>query len=201
MADKTIVRVIKDKNNPYVMLNKYFLDYEPEMSWKAKGMLTYLLSKPDDWTIMICDLIKKAGDGKDAVYSGFKELKKYRYMHYQKVRNERGRIVKHEYLIYETPYTDYPEMEKPDTVNPPLIINDNTNNDITDKSDLIEFDSIDSLQSYYSTKYGLPNDRVMSVYDRVKDQYKAGNIKSFKNYFEKALEQEKKDYEVNKFIL
>jgi hypothetical protein len=207
LANKTIVRVVKNKDNPYVMLNKYFLDREPEMSWKAKGMLTYLLSKPDNWTIMVCDLIKKASDGKDAVYSGLKELQKNKYIYYQKVRDERGRIIKHEYLVYETPYTenpemDNPEMEKPDTDNPPLLNNDiPINEDNNNQSYLIEFDSIDALINFYEKKYNLPYWNVLQVYDRVVPQYKEDNIKkSFTAYFEAALKQEKEDYERNKFI-
>lgn len=216
MADKTIVRVVKNKDNPYVMLNKFFLDCEPKLSWKAKGILTYLLSKPDDWTIMVCDLIKKSADGKDAVYAGLKELQKFRYMDYQKVRDEKGRIIKHEYLIFETPYPenpevdapftgnpemDKPEMEKPDTDNPPLLNNDiPINEGSNNQSYLMEFDSIDSLIHFYVKKYNLPYERVLAVYDRIIPQYKAGNVKKFTSYFETALEQEKKDYEHNKFI-
>jgi hypothetical protein len=69
------------------------------------------------------------------------------------------------------------------------------------QSDLIEHDSIDSMILFYEDKYNLPYERVLQVYDRVKEQYKAGNIKtSFRGYFEAALESEKGDYEVNKFI-
>jgi hypothetical protein len=67
-------------------------------------------------------------------------------------------------------------------------------------SDLMEFDSIDSMIQFYSDKYNLPYERVLSVYDRIIPQYKAGNIKKFTPYFEAALEQEKIDYERNKFI-
>ena len=64
----------------------------------------------------------------------------------------------------------------------------------------MEFDSIDSMIQFYSDKYNLPYERVLSTYDRIIPQYKAGNVKKFTPYFEKALEQEKKDYERNKFI-
>jgi hypothetical protein len=76
-----------------------------------------------------------------------------------------------------------------------------TSSENTNQSDLIEFETIDQMLKYYADRYLLPEDRVTSTYDRVKDQYKAGNIRtSFRQYFEKALDQEKKDYEVNKFI-
>jgi hypothetical protein len=67
-------------------------------------------------------------------------------------------------------------------------------------SDQMEFDSIDDLIKHYSAKYNLPYERVLQVYDRIIPQYKAGNVKKFTPYFEAALEQEKRDYERNKFI-
>lgn len=68
------------------------------------------------------------------------------------------------------------------------------------QSYLMEFDSIDSMIHFYKDKYNLPYERVLQVYDRIIPQYKAGNVKKFTPYFEAALEQEKKDYEHNKFI-
>jgi hypothetical protein len=204
LADKTVVRVQKDKNNPYVMLNKGFLN-DDRMSWRAKGLLAYLLSKPDDWQIMIVDLVKKSKEGRDAVYNALKELEELFYLTRNQERDIKGKMGKMVYTVYEqplteNPYTENPDTESPYTANPTLLINDNTNNECTNQSDLIEFDSIDSMLKHYMNKYNLPEERVMSVYDRIIPQYKAGNIKKFTPYFEAALEQEKIDYERNKFI-
>lgn len=70
----------------------------------------------------------------------------------------------------------------------------------TNQSDQMEFDSIDSMIRFYVDKYKLPYERVLSVYDRIIPQYKAGNVKKFTPYFEKSLEQDKTDYERSKFI-
>ena len=43
-----IFRVIKDSNNPYIVINKRFIEDE-NLSLKAKGLMSYFLSKPDDW--------------------------------------------------------------------------------------------------------------------------------------------------------
>jgi hypothetical protein len=75
-----------------------------------------------------------------------------------------------------------------------------TSSENTNQSDPIEFDTIDSMILFYVNKFKLPHEKILSVYDRVKDQYKAGNVKKFTSYFEAALEQEKEDYERNKFI-
>jgi hypothetical protein len=52
-----VFRIQKDKENPYVILNKQFL-HEPILTAKAKGILAYLLSLPDDWKIYESELIK-----------------------------------------------------------------------------------------------------------------------------------------------
>lgn len=82
----------------------------------------------------------------------------------------------------------------------PEITIENTIENIN-QSDQMEFEKIDDMLRFYSELFRLPEERVLSTYDRVMDQYKAGNIRtSFRQYFEKALKQEKADYEVNKFI-
>ncbi len=68
-----IVRVIKDKSNPYVMLNKTCLN-DDRVSWKAKGLHTYLLSLPDDWQIYVKDLKNRSKDGRDSTATAMNEL-------------------------------------------------------------------------------------------------------------------------------
>src|SRR5690554_205710 len=105
---KTIVRTIKNRNNPYVVINKSIFN-DKRLSWKAKGLMGYFLSKPDDWKITISDLIKQSKDGRDSVYSGLAELKKYGYL--QEVAYRQGkRIVRREYKVYEAPeFNPYPK--------------------------------------------------------------------------------------------
>ncbi|MBY7003772.1 hypothetical protein HYI06_06510 [Clostridium botulinum] len=43
-----VFRVIKDKQNPYIMVNKYFV-YGNRLSLRSKGLISYFLSRPDDW--------------------------------------------------------------------------------------------------------------------------------------------------------
>ena len=48
-------RIKKNKENPYVMLHKHFLT-DKNLSWRDKGILAYLLSKPDDWIVRVEDI-------------------------------------------------------------------------------------------------------------------------------------------------
>ena len=96
-----IIRIQKKQNN-FVMLDKAFIDDE-RLSFKAKGILTYLLSKPDNWKVIVKDLINHSADGRDSIYSGLRELKKHGYYVKQPIRNEYGIIESWESVIYEAP--------------------------------------------------------------------------------------------------
>ena len=87
--NQTIFRVIKNKENPYVMINKQFLDDE-RLSWKSKGILTYLLSKPDSWQIYETELTKHSTDRLDSLKSGLKELINIGYVRREQIRNRKS---------------------------------------------------------------------------------------------------------------
>ena len=70
-----VIRVQKRKNN-FVMMDKEFLENE-SLSGKAKGILAYLLSKPDNWKVIAGNLINSATDGKGSVYKGLAELSEH----------------------------------------------------------------------------------------------------------------------------
>jgi len=138
---KTIMRVIKDKNNPYVQINKTCLNDE-RLSWKAKGLFAYMLSLPDNWIIYQCELVNHARDGIDSVRAIMKELKKFGYLNIYQERNEDGTfgswvtcIFEHPSLnqsLEDLPKTDFPTSVNPisvspTSVNPKLLINENTN--------------------------------------------------------------------------
>ncbi|MGG3873215.1 helix-turn-helix domain-containing protein [Brevibacillus laterosporus] len=120
--DKTIVRVVK-RENPFVQIDKTPINDE-RLSWKAKGLLVYLISKPDDWTIILNDLVNKAKDGRDSVYAGLKELEQAGYLSRVRERDSNGKFLPIEYRVYEIPQVTEPEPqqqplpENPDTVNP-----------------------------------------------------------------------------------
>ncbi|MFI2857528.1 helix-turn-helix domain-containing protein [Paenibacillus sp. JSM ZJ436] len=107
-----IVRVQK-RDSGYAIIDPYFLSDE-RLSWKAKGLLGYLLSKPSNWRVYVSDLVKRSKDGKDAVYSALKELEAAGYIERHQTR-ENGRITGYETVVYERPdpYTDNPEVDTP----------------------------------------------------------------------------------------
>lgn len=113
--DQTIIRVKKDADNPFVMMDKRPLEKD-YLSWKAKGLLAYLLSRPDNWKIRMGDLVKRSTDGKHATRAALEELKDAKHIKVTR-RNTNDGTFDWTYTVYEQPYTDYPYMDKPSMVN------------------------------------------------------------------------------------
>lgn len=114
----TICRVIHNKNNPFVIVNKTICS-DHTISWKAKGLWLYAFSKKDDWQFYEDDLIKASKDSRDSVRAGLKELEKCGYLARFRQRNEKGQLGKSQWLFFETkksneeikkflPKTDFP---------------------------------------------------------------------------------------------
>ena len=108
--DKRLDEVIRVRKCPssFVMMDKSFLE-DTRLSYKAKGILAYLLSKPNNWKVIVGNLVNYSTDGKASVYAGLKELKECGYYEKVPIRNEEGtRIIRWESTIYENPSLSKP---------------------------------------------------------------------------------------------
>jgi DnaD/phage-associated family protein len=154
-------RVVKDTENPYVMINKGFI-YDETLSYKAKGILLYIFSRPDDWQIYEKEIVKHAKDSKDSVATGIKELLKAGYMSREK-RREQGRFNGYDYEVYEVPrrsgFSDAvnPKTENPKTENPLILNKEGTkelNNSTPTKENAFRFygDNFGMLTPHLSDK-------------------------------------------------
>lgn len=83
-----------------IMSNSHFRD--KRMSLKAKGLLSIMLSLPDDWDYSTMGLTSLSSDGETSVRSALQELEEFGYLTRERIR-EGGKIVDWEYNIYETP--------------------------------------------------------------------------------------------------
>lgn len=106
----TFFRVHKTKNFT-IMSNTHFK--EKEMSLKSKGLLSLMLSLPDDWNFNISGLCKLSKDGKDSVMSALAELEKFGYLERKRTTDSKGRFSGVEYNIYEQPQPKNPITEEP----------------------------------------------------------------------------------------
>lgn len=102
MNKKTIIRKAKNSENPYAQIAKSALQ-DNVLSWKATGLLSYILSLPDDWEVSVADLINRKTDGKASTRSGLGELITKGYVLRESHRNEKGTFIRHDYVVYEEP--------------------------------------------------------------------------------------------------
>lgn len=110
----TVFRVHKNEN--YTVLANYHFK-EKEMTLKAKGLLSLMLSLPESWDYSAVGLVKLSKDGKDSVNAALKELEKFGYLKRTQVFNSNGTFGGYNYEIFEKPNTDT-ETEKPSTEKP-----------------------------------------------------------------------------------
>lgn len=94
-----IVRV--SKRERFVTIDKTGIE-DSRLSFKATGLLAYLLSKPDDWTINSRGLTEAKTDQRSAILSGLRELEKAGYLSREQRRVDSGAF-EWEQVLYETP--------------------------------------------------------------------------------------------------
>ncbi|MBV6393836.1 MAG: hypothetical protein KPEEDBHJ_03080 [Anaerolineales bacterium] len=121
---KTIFRVEKNADNPYVMIDRRLIE-NPNLSWKAKGLLAYLLSRPDDWVVRFRDLVNRSPDGGHVVRGAMKELKACGHVKVTQERAE-GKITQWVYTIHEQPLCNFQQVEKQQVENRTLNNNKGT---------------------------------------------------------------------------
>ena len=100
----TIYRTVKNKDNPYVIIDRRPIN-NSKLSFKAKGILTYLMSRPDGWEVSVTDLVNHSTDGEASIRSGLKELREAGHMKYTTSRQE-GRITGWLIEVYEVPQAE-----------------------------------------------------------------------------------------------
>lgn len=115
------------KRSQYVVITHAVLT-DTALSWDAKGLLCYLLSRPDDWQVRVDHLVKQGcGAGRGKIYRMLGELIACGYAERSPLCDASGRIIQHEYLVYDhkvlakevTP-PDSPLPEKPEVANPDM---------------------------------------------------------------------------------
>ncbi len=106
-----------NKSKAYTVMSNYHLR-DVELSCKACGLLSKMLSLPDEWDYTTRGLAAICKDGVDAIGSALKELEQRGYLIRHRLRDDKGKITDVEYVIYEKPQLPAPDMEKPDPENP-----------------------------------------------------------------------------------
>lgn len=104
-----------EKTRDYTVMSNHHLR-EREMSLKAKGLLSVMLSLPDDWDYSIAGLVVICKEQESAIKTALKELQQFGYLQIRKLTPDKtstGRF-EYEYIVFETPQhqTDKQDIEK-----------------------------------------------------------------------------------------
>ena len=108
-----VIRINKDKN--YTVMSNIHLQ-DKRLSFKAKGMLSVMLSLPPEWDYSIAGLSTLSTDKKDSVMTILGELEQYGYLVRTRL-TDKGKFTGWQYDIFEKPNTEKPNTEKPPQLN------------------------------------------------------------------------------------
>ena len=106
-----------ERTRDYTVMSNHHLR-NANLSLKAKGLLSMMLSLPEDWNYTTRGLAKICKEGVDAIGAALRELEAAGYIVRHKLRDRQGRISDIEYVIYEQPQPRKPDTDSPDTENP-----------------------------------------------------------------------------------
>ena len=183
-----------ERTRDYTVMSNHHLR-NANLSLKAKGLLSMMLSLPEDWNYTTRGLAKICKEGVDAIGAALRELEAAGYIVRHKLRDRQGRISDTEYVIYEQPQLRKPDTDSPDTENPymdkpdtekPAELNiekSNTQKIITDGS------SIDSIPFREKTAARLPERKGRD----------AMSVSEIENYRDLILENIEYDYLCREF--
>ena len=102
-----------EKTNNYTVMSNYHLR-DKNLSYKAKGLLSFMLSLPEEWDYSLNGLVSVSKESKKAIRNILNELKDNGYLVVEQTRGERGQY-KYNYIIYEIPIDKLKEKNSPDT--------------------------------------------------------------------------------------
>lgn len=173
-----------EKTKDYTIMSNYHLR-DKSLSYKAKGLLSFMLSLPEDWDYSLNGLVAISKESRDGIRSILKELQEQHYLEIEKYRNDKG-LFEYNYLIYEIPHyiklnkeVINPDMENPhlDSPNMEKMIQINTNKQNTKKQiDKDDKRILNDSKHHYLTeelirnKYITCDDSQVFYYDKLFEQ-------------------------------
>ena len=139
----SVFKIEKTKN--YTVMSNYHLR-DRDLSYKAKGLLSFMLSLPEDWDYSLAGLCAISKESRDGIRSILKELQEHHYVEIEKVRGDKG-YFEYNYLIYEVPHfievetqLTNPDMENPHLDNPNVETTTQINTNIINTNKQIDKD-------------------------------------------------------------
>ena len=156
-----------------------------DLSLSAKALLITMLSLPDDWSYSTLGLTSIVKESKNTIHRLLKELESKNYLIRKSVRDDKGRFVKYDYIIYELPYPNIRDMELPD-----MEIRDdnklNNNKDEIDKTLPSGYTS-ELIRRGFISENDFELDKYNTLFDELKKEYDYQLIYMCSNYIIKMM--------------
>ncbi len=143
---KNIVRIEK-RDKGFTVISRMLLE-DPRLGWATRGIIAYLLSKPDNWILQVEDLRKRGDLGRDAIYKRIKNAIECGYITRIDHRNKNGRISHVEYIVREEPI--YPLPENKDTGDS-IAKNQDTGNPDPENKDITKYEVLPNTKKTTTT--------------------------------------------------
>ena len=106
-----------ERTGDYTVMSNFHLK-DKRLSLKAKGLLSQMLSLPDDWDYTLSGLSYINRESKDAIRSAVNELETAGYIRRRQTTDASGKFAANEYTIFERPIEGEPMLDKPLSENP-----------------------------------------------------------------------------------
>ena len=162
----SIIRGPRKQQNFYILDKS--ISEDKRLTWGARGLLIFLLGKPDNWKVSTQALINETNEsrlpsGRDAVRGFIIELIDCGYMQRSVARTNAGQIVGYDYVVNELPATAEPATAEPATANPPLISTDTSSRTEEPNKDSLFPDAVPAPERRKSDRNPL-NDATWKAY-------------------------------------
>lgn len=129
----SIVRAPRPTEKYYVLDKR--ISEDTRLSWAARGLLVYLLGKPDRWEVSVAALVTETAKSgrptrRDGVYSLIRELESAGYLERRQARSDSGTFDRNDYIVSEQPAQPEPCAGGPLTAQPLAVKPTQVNNDL-----------------------------------------------------------------------
>ncbi|WP_395318932.1 conserved phage C-terminal domain-containing protein [Fructilactobacillus frigidiflavus] len=206
-----MAKIKKNYKRGYTVTDNQLIE-DDRLSWKARGVFTYLWAQSEDWDFYELEVTKHAPDGRDSLRSALKELEKHGYLK-RKMKRNKGNFSKYDWILSDTPMLDYPTSEEPTSENPTsdnptltstkeISTNKTNTNSNKNMSSSVEHDDISAkVIDYLNEKADrhfrktAANKRLINA--RVKEGFE---LKDFKRAIDTKTAQWAKDTKMSKYL-
>ena len=185
-----------ERTRDYTVMSNHHLR-NANLSLKAKGLLSMMLSLPEDWNYTTRGLAKICKEGVDAIGAALRELEGAGYIVRHQRRDKSGRITDTEYVIYEQPQPDMsqPDTASPDTENPDMVKPDMVKPDTEKPAELnIEKSNTQKSITHRSSTDSIPFRETAAARPPERKGRDAMSVTEIESYRELILENIEYDY-------